>query len=311
MAATFQLPSTPGRSRLEEEWADFWELICLTQEGQFVNSRRVLAPVNVASDEEEIGGINEGEDEIEDSFIGYLEELKNRKQKFESHYPFDVSTNSLRYKGVLNESTYLYLYLLLVTRSNMNNFRHLGEVDGTLIFEELCKIVLSRYFGPKSQSFLFGTSITGTSFKSKVEDLILRTGVGVRFESHENAVSTQKDDGIDVVAYIDFYDKEESKLVAFGQCKTGVNWRDSIGKLDPETFSKNWFWQSPYFTPIKVVMLADVLTKQRNFRKDQVAANALFFTRFRLLEYLTEPIDPELFLKIKNWVDARLKLPFF
>jgi len=270
-----------------------------------ISSRRVLSPIVVSFDELNISGIDEKEDEMVDRFIDVQKELGYRKNAIPRHYPFEISTNSLTFTGILDDKNYVYIFLLLATRSNMNVYRQLGGVDGTLVFEELCQIALAKFFGPNSQSFLFGTSIQGT-FESKVQNLITRAGIGRRLENRGNNIAIQKDDGIDIVAYLDFHDKRDSKLVAFGQCKTGVYWRDSIKKLDPESFVDNWLLDSPAFKPIKVVMISDVLTAQNNLRKDLIDSKALFFTRFRIMEYLPEVIESEVIIKIKRWVDGRL-----
>lgn len=309
MAATFQLPENPGARGFVEEWADYWELTCLGQEGQPLGSRNIFSPVAVSDDEEDIRGIDEEEDEMDDRFITFLDELKQRKDFFSGYYPFGVSTNSLTYTGCSQDVHYIYLFLLLTTRSNMNRFRTMNGIDGTLVFEELCKVVLERFFGNQSKCLLFGTSST-ESFRSKVERLIEESGVGVRFDNHGHDYTSIKDDSIDIVTFINFHDKMESKFMAFGQCKTGVNWHDGIFKLQSSEFTKKWFYDQPTFTPIRVVMLSEDFTR-RHSKRVQMSHDALFFTRFRLLEFLTEPIEEAVLSKIIRWVEGRLALPLF
>ena len=51
-----------------------------------------------------------------------------------------------------------------------------------------------------------------------------------------------KDDKLDIVVWKSFADKNVSKLIGFGQCKTGMTWRNdnSLTQLSPSAFCKKF-----------------------------------------------------------------------
>jgi hypothetical protein len=50
----------------------------------------------------------------------------------------------------------------------------------------------------------------------------------------------RKDDKVDLVAWKVFRDRRTSKLVMFGQCASGNNWKDKFAELQADEFWAQW-----------------------------------------------------------------------
>jgi hypothetical protein len=61
-----------------------------------------------------------------------------------------------------------------------------------------------------------------------------------------------KDAGLDIVAWKPFPDHRCSKLIAFGQCATGQNWREKQDELQPPDWCRKWLRKTPQILPAKM-----------------------------------------------------------
>src|SRR5690606_22471282 len=96
-----------------------------------------------------------------------------------------------------------------------------------------------------------------------------------------------------------FKDQQPSKLIAFGQCKTGTSWVEKLSELNTEAFCKTWFIKQPVLTPVRMFFTAQYFPREI-FR---VRANeaGLVFDRFRILDYLPDKIDMEILKNMETW----------
>jgi len=122
------------------------------------------------------------------------------------------------------------------------------ELDPRLMFEELSSLAAAEFV--MGDVCLFGTSRRKngvTNFTQAVEDLCIRLGEGGPAIARP-ALSPQ-DDHLDLVAWREFPDRRQSKLVLFGQCATGENWTEKLSELQPDTFWSFWI-SGPHISPL-------------------------------------------------------------
>lgn len=304
---TYKINNTsdlPSPKAYLEELADFWEIQATRYRGQFVSRVEIAHLLNPQLDELKHEGLESDDDKVFSRLDATFSELESRVNSTGRKYPFSFGSTSIKLGNNDTAMGTIYLYLLLCTRLNMKDRKIQNGIDGTLLFEKLCAIVAKNYFGEKSQSIVFGTAVSG-NFQNKVNDLIRQIGEGGQFSNPNTNPPTQNDAGIDVVAWCDFADKQKGKLIAFGQCKTGTSWRDTIHTLKPDTFCRNWFLNPPIFSPLPIVFITDTLNKDKNFVSDQ--DGYLFFNRFRILEYVNDDLDSIIFEQIEQWVAGALE----
>ena len=263
----FKLPHLPSPHANLNELTDFAELITWKHNNV---SRQELVNILARNDENEIGdGDEDNEDKIGNLIDDLLSEVDRRKKSCGRGYPFQISGSvgtviSLNGK---EESEYkqrvlAYKFMLLATRMNMTSHKIHANLDGTSLFEPLSANALRNYLGRcKAKSFIFGTSATDRRFKSKVDQLCTELGEGSGFHNPGGGRVTSKDGKLDIVAWISFTDERPGKLIVFGQCKTGSNWRDTLTQLQPSAFCRKYMNSSPLVIPQRAFFSRPLITR--------------------------------------------------
>ena len=137
------------------------------------------------------------------------------------------------------------------------------KIDGTLLFEEVIAQVLRHYVGGnKAKSFVFGTAASGR-FSDKVTQMCQALGEGGQFRNLGGGPVRANDDKLDAVAWVPFSDKLPGQLIAFAQCKTGTNWRDSLGQMNPDAFIRKWTEQPFLVNPVRVFCITESENRSR------------------------------------------------
>ena len=95
---------------------------------------------------------------------------------------------------------------------------------------------------------VFGTSAGLSDFREKADRLCQRLREGEGFLNRDRAEPTQRDGQLDVVVWKPFADGDPGKLIAFGQCKTGTDHKDTVTQLQPDSFCRKWLHSSPVLT---------------------------------------------------------------
>lgn len=295
----YKIPDTPTARASSYELADYLEILCFitNEEVSITNAHR---QINYISDE-----IDESEYDEDDKLYDYLQEalkeIDRRAIVCRGKYPFNTENNSVIPNLECEESHKLiYKYLLLATRLNMTEHKYVGEINGTLIFEDLASLVAKEYFGNKAESIVFGTGVRG-GFKDKVNDLTQKIGEGGRYKDPEDCTHDEKDGGLDIVVWKPFSDKRKGKIIGFGQCKTGTEWRNEAGRLNPHDFCSIYLDRQPLVIPVKMFFVCE--TFKNNYETLSTKAG-IIFDRCRIMDFLPE-LPKELFDKIKNWVDGK------
>lgn len=304
--ASYKIPNTPARGASPHELADYLELLCIVNDGEYsINDAQ--PQIDIISDEDDQEGIMNEDDQIHDELQFALEEIDRRNDACGGHYPFLADRNSIHYLPgeSANEQklAIVYIYLLLATRLNMIQHKLCGEIDGTLLFEELSAVAVKKYFGNNAESFVFGTGAQG-GFRDKINQLIENLKEGVEAKDPEDTTHDEKDGGLDVVVWKDFADHNKGKIIGFGQCKTGTEWRKQVGSLHPDDFCKTYFKEQPISTPVNLFFVAESFKENSEaiYRKA-----GIMFERCRIMENISE-ISDDLLSRIKIWVDNKLPI---
>lgn len=301
---SYRLRETPTIKATLPEIADFMEYQCLKDESKSYSVTSGVTTMGIATDED-FDLENDYESDIAQSFSEALSEVENRKAHTKGNYPFNAEANIIKLDSSINKNIkIIYTFLLLATRENMNSGKTAAGIDGTVLFEKLCAIVLQNFFGKKSQSFVFGTgSGIIENFRNKVERLLNNLSEeGYTLRIPENNLNHEQDGKLDVVAFIPFSDRNKGQFLAFCQCKTGTSWRNSITQLRPDSFSKKYIYPTFYFTPITIFMVCESFYD--NWEITFRDLDGLLFDRERIMEYIPDEIDNNLLTQINIWNNA-------
>lgn len=301
----FKVPNTlPSRYASVEEFTDFIEYECVQKERIAV--RDVLKPILVVNDEIKIEGIEDEGDLLINKIDDVLTEIDRRIKASNNKYPFAVKNKGYTIEIRNNDINYwIYTYLLFSTRLDMKKNKTFFGIDGTEILENLSSLIAKEYFGQRAESVVFGTASDMTIFEDRVNSVCKSTGEGHSFLNRNSSPSRAQDDKLDVVVWKNFSDGNRSKMLGFGQCKTGTSWDDQETiELQPDVFCDKWMRDSPIHPPLRMFFSSqyfplDSYTKTKNA--------GIVFDRFRILDYLPNLINKDLIDLIIKWTSAAIE----
>ena len=177
---------------------------------------------------------------------------------------------------------------------------HAG-IDGTLLLEELAADAAREYVGDRAESLVFGTSAGLSDFREKADRLCQRLREGEGFLNRDRAEPTQRDGQLDVVVWKPFADGDPGKLIAFGQCKTGTDHKDTVTQLQPDSFCRKWLHSSPVLTPVRMFFAAEAMSRLRWYSAASDAG--LLFDRCRIVDFC-DGLTDDVFAKVRTWTEA-------
>jgi len=228
-----------------------------------------------------------------------------------ARYPFQLTDNNagLRVRAGKGASGgLLYLFLLAITRHSMDS-RHRKQdgIDPTLVFERLCADVLLEFWSGRSLSSSFLRIGTGrykdtkVTFKEEVDNLASALNEGSGWKPKARSPNAG-DGGLDIAVWRTFRDHRRGAMVGFAQCKTGDNWRASLGKRPPRSFCGKYFADPLILDPLAVYMVPSRIHRKR-WDDDMRDGNALLFDRCRIAE-CAKSIATDTLDDAKKWLDA-------
>ena len=280
----FKWPGTPSPKASEPELADYAELVCWQKNLMSVTA--LSRQLGRLDENDYFDGVPE-EDETDEVVKAAYMEIERRIEACRGGYPFDIARqgNTLRpSQDTENPRQTIYKYLLLATRLNMKSNRVHGGIDGTLLFEELA-----------------AEAARGQKFSRKVDNLCERMQEGNRFYNHSSAQSNVKDDKLDIVIWKSFTDGLPGKLIAFGQCKTGTDYKDELTKLQPDAFCDKWFQRRPAVLPVRMFLISEALSRVGWYKATRDAG--LLFDRCRIVDFCND-ISSDMLKKVTTWTKA-------
>ncbi len=232
----------------------------------------------------------------ERKIIDVFYELEQRNRAAGAGYPFEVDNGVLRInpQGWRDSAAYVFCLTL--------SYFGTTESKPRKLFEQISCAALKRYVD--GDALVFGSPRTDmpSNFTEAVTELCSRLGEGWQFQSGRDS-RARKDANLDLVAWKQFPDRYPSKLIIFGQCASGQDWRKKLGELQPREFWSLWV-QSPLVSPVP---MKSFFVPHRIDQKDWdvVATQAgILFDRCRIARYATG--DGETYRDHANWIEAVL-----
>lgn len=194
------------------------------------------------------GGSSEDVDDlIENGIQEVFEYLEDRTKAGGNSYPFtlDKSGSELRItRDSLSLSHYAYLFCLLVSVYRKDHLLPLRVFEGVKsavpsLFQACGTLAAAGFVSGCSVSFDFPRE-DGSGFLTSLKRTYGHLGEGVtRHISPPGASPSQKDGGIDVIAWRPFPDGHPGQLYLLGQCASGKEWREK--SVEPQ-IKKFYYW---------------------------------------------------------------------
>ena len=224
-----RIDTVPEATAPPEHHADFLELCTLrsgagsTSIQEFIRDLRIGNATEVVADSEDRDEDYESDDEDEAIAQTAFDELDERRRNFGLHaksYPFELSETSISLKENGDESLYTFLALLSWCGKDAGP----KGTDGERIFEEICAKAAESYLGHhddgrvRSVVFGFPRRILPAGFSAALDELCKQLGEGGSHRKGRSKLPNQKDGKLDVVAWVEFQDRRQGKLITFGQC---------------------------------------------------------------------------------------------
>lgn len=210
-------------------------------------------------------------------------------------YPFDVSPQSLEATPKADDAVYTFLLLL----SHYGKDAGLPGINAEQLFDELCGFAAEAYLGgsdARSYQFGFPRRLKPAGFKDALDELCSEIGEGGGSKARPRR-HTQKDARLDLAAWRPFADVRTGKLVAFGQCATGIHWKRKLTDLQPQAFCTLWMHSVPLVIPLKTFFVPHSV--DRDYWDEATAYGGIVFDRIRIAA-LTNA-DAGLRTSMKKW----------
>jgi hypothetical protein len=129
-------------------------------------------------------------------------------------------------------------------------------------------------------------------------------GAGCRQQDTRSA----QDDNLDIVAWRHFPDKLPGKLLLFGQCATGDDWRGpKLTSLQPDDFCKYWLSEDPPSPLIKAYFIPHRVDRSEWYRVNLFGG--IVFDRCRISYWVHNGKKLKIVHDYVTWVDKVLSNP--
>jgi hypothetical protein len=171
-----------------------------------------------------------------------LGEMKRRALAAGGAYPFAVESAGIVTNGDASKFA-PYIFCLCLSWFGWQQRRG-NRTFPRRMFEDLSKYAAQAFVGGKALRFgAPRTEPLPRPFRDALTHLAIAIGEGQAREI-EGSVNAQ-DDTLDLVAWRDFPDGAEGKLILVGQCASGANWEGKKRELDHLAFFNDWFSDQP------------------------------------------------------------------
>ncbi|MCP4763180.1 MAG: hypothetical protein GY870_15510 [archaeon] len=275
--------------------ADYTELTALMSNDNFVTTTDILnrykkEDINprMRSSDLETGRkksvLNSEVNDENEQWVDEIFDILNfRAGLFANQYPFEATQNKIILKNDLTDIQKLYLILLL--SSNLNYF-NLVQPELTTEFESISYHALKTVLPSNGKIKEFGNNsdYRGTA-KNKIIELAKDLNVEIVEKEIENILGN-KEDGLDLIAWIPFEDKIPNMITIMGQCACGKDWPEKQYETDK-------FYDAYYIffrlRPIRSLFIPYALSKvSYTFYQTNKINQTLLFDRKRILDNIKD-----------------------
>lgn len=224
-------------------------------------------------------------------------EIEDRSRACGDTYPFEVQANLIQLRPEGRFSVYIFLLMLSTTIHE----KAPRPKDRVKLFEELSAEAARRYFGEaETNSVVFGwpRQLGVPQFAAAVDALCSSLGEGLRHRKRPT-IKDKKDAALDVVIWRSFRDQRPGKLIAFGQCATGRNWRDKLTHLQSGAFWDTWMAEPAAYPPLTLFFTPFRVDAEHWFEDSRRAG--ILFDRCRIASQLPSLSEP-LCRTMRDWL---------
>jgi hypothetical protein len=306
----------PASSAPREHLADWLELRTLVVAERSTSFRDVVGQYKIGGvidskkEYEEGADVEFDEDEaceaLAESVFAEIAEREKACGGPGASYPYEVSGDLVN--GASSIEASIYTFLALLSKYGKDAGPTHGE--GAKLFEEVSAKAAEVYLGGyhadvHSRVFGFPRRLLPAGFKSALDQLCEDLGEGVCHRSDRPLLEDQKDAKLDIVAWREFADRRPGKLIAFGQCATGQDWKDKIAELpNTDKWCSWWMADVPVVWPIRLFFVPHRIEYEAWPWTNIVGG--ILFDRCRIA-HLTADIDPDIVRRCAEWSANVLK----
>jgi len=299
---SLRAPSLSDPPEEKADWAECWTLVSKDNNTSFSELRSVMeiggsADAHTESDEFEYAEIEGSDEELagaedtnlyeaaaEDTFVEISDRISACS---EPAYPFVVTAEAITMRADTRTSVYTFLLLLSKYGPDAGPKKN----EGSKLFEDVCAHAVLTFLGGKkdlAEAHVFGfpRRVTCDGFSDALNALCknLTEGEGCK---KRPTTSDQKDAKLDVVGWKSFRDQRKGRLIIFGQCATGGNWRSKRSELiAPHDWCSFWMKDRPAVWPMRAFFVPHRVGSRDWL--ETCANGGLLFDRCRLAAYTTD-----------------------
>jgi len=238
---------------------------------------------------------------VSQKLLQVARELKDRSVAAGIGYPFTFEGSTLEWSR-LEPRSVSYLFCLLLS-IRVPELPKRAQTIPRRLFEDLSSLAAANYLGGKSLRFASPRSELPRNFDKAVTVLCSRLGEGQRYRNQPALHS--KDAALDVVAWKQFPDGLPGKVVLFGQCASGNDWRVKLGALHPRSFCDQWMLEPP---PSELLRGFFIPHRVSYDRWDRITRDGgLIFDRCRIAYWTSPEHGGDPLPQVAAWVEEALQ----
>lgn len=280
--------------------ADWAELVAL-HSGRPVSINDIIREIRrggttdaLAGEEDKDDDVDEGSDDSERIAESAFDVIERRDRACRGSYPFHLSVDGGSIEPVEDSELALYSFLLLLSVFGLKSGPTGSFPERT--FEDLCAAAAASYLGgpngtAEGLAFGFPRRYEARGFGPALLNLYKRLGVGdlKPGKELEELSKSEKDSGIDVIAWRHFPDREPGQLIAFGQCAVGwTDWKEKASALNPGAFCRKWLRVGPPSDPVPMYFIPFDPPRGEKWRHLAADVGGVVFDRQRIAYLLQD-----------------------
>lgn len=232
----------PDWSREQDlnRWCDYIELLCIDGTDGLVSKDDIIEILSRECEEKGSDSHATNSDKIVHQINAMFEQIAYRNENISLYYPFVYEDGCLYFKEQLDKRQLQYIFLLICSS--------IAFLDGsssskmTKSFEEYCLPFFKCLVASDAETYLFGTSRSGTKFtgnlRSRVNQLADYFGIRTTkdFDDDPQFDVSGGDEGIDLVAF-NKLDSASHIPIALGQCTCSyLEWENKQKDISREVW---------------------------------------------------------------------------
>jgi hypothetical protein len=298
-------PSATASTESLADWLELRALLANDLNSSLTDLVRAIRPTGTIEEvlEQEVGGedaspaelSDPGDDKAEALADAASSELDDRERACGGSvseggaYPFVRGPQYVQAATEAVRSVYVFL-LLLSTQGISAGPQGLKVTE---LFEDIAAAAAGSYFGGEEgeasvYQFGFPRRRTLPGFKPAINELCLRLGEGGGARDRPDS-RDQKDAKLDLVVWRPFPDARTGRVVAFGQCAAGQDWKEKLSEMQPRAFIGSWMTGPLGVEPTRLFFCP--FRVERDRWDTTVLSSGMLFDRCRIALHCTNVSD--------------------